>query len=96
MKTSTTRRRSPEFFQRVAASLISRRLTVRRTASRGASKKCEALSALLDLIAGDMRDLPLKERLPFFLWSVEVVAETLAAMPRNAMRGRRTVASQAA
>jgi hypothetical protein len=88
VKITTIRRRDPEHYQRAAAGLIARRLTVRRPVRRRTPKKCAALSALLDLIAGDLRDLPLKERLPFFLSSVEIVAETLAALPRRAAQTR--------
>jgi len=40
-------------------------------------------SARLDLIAGDRRDLPLKEHLPFFLLSGEIVAKILVSLPRS-------------
>jgi len=86
MKTAHTRHRDPEFFQRVAASLISRRLIKRPPTLPPISKKCDAMAALLDRIAARMRKLPLKERLEFFRSSVQIVAEFLAAMQRDSSR----------
>ena len=83
MKTTNTQRRNAEFFQRVAASLISRRLLKPQAAARTASKKHDAMAALLDRIASHMRKLPLKERLEFFRSSIQIVAEFLAAMQRD-------------
>lgn len=88
MKTNHTRRRDPEFFQRVAASLISRRLT-KQAASPAGSKKCDAMAALLDRITSRMRKLPLRERLEFFRSSVRIVAEILAAMQQDISRPTR-------
>jgi hypothetical protein len=92
----TFRRRDPEFYQRVAASLISRRLVARQTARHTASKKCEAMTALLDRIAARMRKLPLKERLEFFRSSVAIVAEVLAAMQRDVSAPARLALAKAA
>jgi len=86
MKTHHTRHRDPEFFQRVAASLISRRLIKRPSTLPPISKKCDAMAALLDRIAARMRKLPLKERLEFFRSSVQIVAEFLATMQRDSSR----------
>ena len=86
MKTAhpNARRRDPEFFHRLAALLISRRLISSRAFQHGAtSRKCAALSGLLDKIAESMSDLPLKERLEFLRSSVEIVAAILAAMQRE-------------
>lgn len=85
MRTNLTPRRNAEFYQRVAASLISRRL-IKQPASPSGSKKCDAMAALLDRIAARMRKLPLKERLEFFRSSVQIVAEILAAMQRDISR----------
>ena len=82
------RRRDPEFFHRLAALLISRRLISSRAFQHGAtSRKCAALSGLLDKIAESMSDLPLEERLEFFRSSVEIVAAILAAMQREVSNG---------
>jgi hypothetical protein len=83
MKTTNIHRRDAEFFQRVAASLISRRLLKAQATTRTASKKHDAMAALLDRIASRMRKLPLKERLEFFRSSIQIVAEFLAAMQRD-------------
>ena len=86
MKTNHTQRRDAEFFQRVAASLISRRLLKPESTTHTTSKKCDAMAALLDRVAARMRKLPLKERLEFFRSSVQIVAEILAAMQRDLSR----------
>ena len=92
----TIHRRDPEFYQRVAASLISRRLVARQTTRHAASKKCEAMAALLDRVATRMRKLPLKERLEFFRSSVAIVAEILAAMQRDTSTPARLTLAKAA
>jgi hypothetical protein len=92
----TFRHRDPEFYQRVAASLISRRLVARQATRRASSKKCEAMAALLDRVATRMRKLPLKERLEFFRSSVAIVAEILAAMQRDTSPPARLTLAKAA
>lgn len=64
-------------FQHTAAVLLSQRLTASRCTR--ISSKSPALSHLLDRIAEQMNELPLKARLSFYRTSVGIVAQLLAA-----------------
>lgn len=64
-------------FQHTAAVLVSQRLTASR--SGRILPKSPALSNLLDRIADQMNELPLKARLRFYRTSVGIVAQLLAA-----------------
>jgi hypothetical protein len=76
-----------EAFQQQAAGLLSQQLAAgTRPVRAEAHRKVFALDALVDEIIRQMATLPLEKRLKFFLSSVIIVAEVLAAMHRESPR----------